>query len=85
MRVRVRISTRRLLAALIKRFLEENGYRYFTYRSFRRWLYRNRIRLEWHTVERELRRMAEEGLLERIYIRKGVRFYPTPRLEEVGD
>mgnify|MGYP000147266861 CR=1 FL=1 len=82
MRVGVRLSTREVLIALIKRFLKENGYHYLTYRSFRRWLYRNRIRLEWHTVERELRRMAEEGLLERIYIRKGVRFYPTERLLE---
>jgi len=84
MRVGVRLSTRRLLIALIQRFLEENRYHYLTYRSFRRWLYRNRIRLEWHTVEREIRRLAEEGYLRRVFVsRNRVRFYPTPRLEEV--
>ena len=81
--MRVRVSSRRLVMHVILRFLRENGYRYFTYRSLRAYIFRNRIPLEWHTVERVIRRLAEEGLLERIYTRKRrVRFYPTPRLLE---
>ena len=57
-----------------------------TYRGLRNYLfyrYKQRPRPEWHTVERTLRKLAEEKLLKRIELKrkKRVLFCITPELK----
>jgi len=40
----------------------------FTYRSFRHWLYNEKkAKIEWHTVERTIRYLAQTKKIKRIY------------------
>lgn len=40
----------------------------FTYKSFRYWLYNEkRVKVEWHTVERVIRYLAQTKRIKRIY------------------
>jgi len=61
----------------------------FTYKGLRWWYNRQRYykELEWHTVERNIRRLAELGWLQRrIYPHKGAKravFCLTERLERM--
>lgn len=76
-----------LLVEDYRRSLRERGYNdgCWTYRGLRYHLYyryQNKS-VEWHTVERTLRKLAEEGLLRRREIRrrKRVLFCATPEYE----
>jgi len=76
-----------LLVEDYRRYLRENGWNdgCWTYRGLRYHLYyryQNKS-VEWHTVERTLRKLAEEGLLRRREIRrkKRVLFCTTPDYE----
>ena len=75
------------VALLIKRYLDEKGYRWFTYRGLRFWVERNYPELEWHTVERGVRKLAELGLLRRNMYRKNgrrrVSFEPTQEFYKI--
>lgn len=70
----------------IDRYLKSKGYKWFTYTGLRFFVDRfYSDELDWHTVERYIRKMVELGLLERKeYVkktssgaRKRVGFYPT--------
>jgi len=52
---------------MVKRFVDETKKACFSYNDFRVWFYNSQYRhdLEWHTVERVLRRLAEDGFLDR--------------------
>ena len=82
------LRTPSLLQAIvfIKLYLEEQDYpkKCFTYRGLRAWWQANRKYegSEWHTVERAIRRLAEEGYLRRIKKGRRVIFCVEPRLEE---
>lgn len=66
---------RDIILALIKKYLKEKNSKCFTYREFRMWLYSNKHKIEWHTVERLIRQLAREGKIERKWIsRKKVMF-----------
>ena len=69
-------------AVFIKLYLEESGRRCFTYRGLRAWWSRERKYegSEWHTVERAIRRLAEEGYLKRIRKRRHVIFCLEPSM-----
>ena len=71
---------------MIKRYLDEKKQRCLTYRGLRSWLYKHpEYRdVEWHTVERVLRRLAEERYLERVELGgKKVIFCWTEAAEQV--
>lgn len=53
---------------MIYRYLSEKGQKCFTYRGLRAWMYRKpEYRdLEWHTIERVIRKLAEDGFLDRV-------------------
>jgi len=53
---------------IIKHYLVEKKQRCFTYRGFRAWLFRQREYrdMEWHTMERVVRKLAEQGFLTRV-------------------
>ncbi len=53
---------------MLKRYLEETGRRCVSYVGLRKWIYGSGkyADLEWHTVERALRKLAEHGYLERV-------------------
>jgi len=70
---------------IIDRYLSEKNQRCFTYRGFRVWFYKQEWYrdIEWHTVERCIRRLAEEGLLDRKFIKRNfVVFCRNERFEE---
>jgi len=52
---------------MVKRFVDETKKTCFSYNDFRVWFYRSSYHhdLEWHTVERILRRLAKDGFLDR--------------------
>ncbi len=66
---------------LIEEYLSVKGYKWFNYRGLRYYLQWKHPEVEWHTVERVIRRLAENGLLERKYYKRNnrqqVAFYPT--------
>ena len=70
-------TSKRETLRLIAEYLRETGRRCFTYRSLRAYWDRRRLwrELEWHTVERNIRWLAEEGLLERDLRYRGRRAY----------
>jgi len=71
---------------LIARYLSEKNQRCFTYRGFRVWFYKQPYykNVEWHTVERMIRKLAEEGFLNRKFIKRNyVVFCKNERFEEV--
>ena len=72
-------------AVFIKHYLRESGRHCFTYRGLRAWWSRNRKweGSEWHTVERSIRRLAEQGYLRRLQRGRRVLFCPTPSLREI--
>ena len=57
---------------LINRYLSERNQRCFTYRGLRSWIYKQpEYRdVEWHTVERTIRKLVEDGYLDRIEIKR---------------
>jgi len=57
---------------MIRRYLDEKKQRCFTYRGLRSWMYRQKEYrdLEWHTVERTIRKLVEDRLLERVELKK---------------
>ena len=67
---------RRLTLKLIAEYLSEVGRRCFTYRGLRAYWDVRRLwnELEWHTVERNIRWLAENGLLRRIQRGRSVIF-----------
>lgn len=75
-------SERRTLR-LIAGYLREKGQRCFTYRGLRGYYNKNRLymELEWHTAERNIRRLAELGWLERRGSGRSVYFCLTEKLE----
>ena len=72
-------------AVFIRNYLKDSGKRCFTYRGLRAWWSRNRLYegSEWHTVERAVRKLAEQGYLKRLQRGKRVVFCPTPFLYDV--
>jgi len=56
---------------IIKRYLSEKRQVCFTYRGLRAWLYKHAFYrdVEWHTFERTIRKLAEDGYLERRSLR----------------
>lgn len=57
---------------LIKRFYDETSKDCFTYRSLRAFWDKHRMYdLEWHTVERALRKLSELHYLDRRHYKKG--------------
>ncbi len=61
---------------LLNFFYQETGKTRFTYNALRRWYYKSDkgyklYKRDWHTVERNLRKMAEEGFLNRYYYDNG--------------
>lgn len=64
-------STRKTIR-LIAEYLGGRGQRCFTYRGLRRYWDRKRAyyTLEWHTAERAIRKLAEDGWLKRVEIRE---------------
>jgi len=73
---------------MVKRFVEETRRQCFSYNDFRVWFYRSQYRndLEWHTVERVLRRLAEDGFLDReIRYRNRAYFCVNDRFREYLD
>lgn len=70
---------------IIHRYLAEKRQRCFTYRGFRVWLYRHdEYRdLEWHTVERTLRRLAKDQFLDRRSRGRTVLFCRNERFDQV--
>ena len=74
-------------AVFIRLYLRESGKRCFTYRGLRGWWSRNRKYegSEWHTVERAVRRLAEQGYLQRRKKGRRVLFCPTPLLHSIFD
>lgn len=58
----------------IRSFLEDTGLAVFTYEDVKRWLEARKGRVtsgEWSRVTRQLRKLAEEGLLGRMYLVEG--------------
>ena len=72
-------------AVFIKLYLESrgDGKRCFTYRGLRAWWDANRKweGSEWHTVERAIRKLAEEGYLRRVRKGRRVIFCIEPGME----
>ena len=74
------------VAYLVARYCLENGTDTFTYRQLFRYARRTRPSLHPNTVEREVRRLAQNGCLERQYIysrlyrRRIARFRATEKL-----
>ena len=69
-------------AWLIKKRLEYSKKRCFTYAGLRKtWKYyhdvRHEIKNDWHTIERTVRKLAEQGLLHRIPNGKIMIFCPN--------
>jgi len=58
---------------LVNSYLAEKGQRCFTYRGLRTWLFRKQEYrdIEWHTVERSIRKLAEHGYLDRVELESG--------------
>jgi len=58
---------------LVNSYLSEKKQRCLTYRGLRTWLFRKpEYRdIEWHTVERNLRKLAEHGYLDRVELESG--------------
>jgi len=57
------------IAYLIYQYTKETGSETFTYRQFQAYVSKKRPELHPNTVERILRSLAEEGYLDRNYIR----------------
>ena len=66
-----------ITAWLIRQRLKYTRRQCFTYAGLRNtynyYKRKQEIALDWHTVEREIRRMAEAGLLKRVILRKNGR------------
>lgn len=62
--------------ALIKNYMDLSGRSAFTYRDLRIHYYRNYAdhTYDWHSIERAIRRLAQEGKLTRIRAGKKVYF-----------
>ncbi len=62
---------------LIRNYLRDTGRKCVSYRGLRTWIYRSTMYrdLEWHTVERALRRLAEDGYLQRIQLKGNKTIY----------
>ncbi len=60
---------------LLYNFWKETNKSKFTYNDLRIWYYNSpngykRFKTEWHTISRQLRKLAEEGILERYHPKK---------------
>ena len=70
-------------AELIAEFLAASGQSDFTYEDLRRWYYGSgaykRYQRDWHTVERMVRKLSEEGHLLRYRWKRTMRYVPVPR------
>jgi len=84
------VRTRTLeVAYLIAKYCLENATDSFTYRQLFRYARQKRPSLHPNTIEREVRRLAQEGYLERqhvysrLYRRCIARFRPTEKLYEL--
>ena len=69
-----RTASLQLFPEPIRSFLEDTGLTMFTYEDLKQWLEARKGRVtsgEWSRVTRQLRRLAEEGLLGRMYLVDG--------------
>ena len=66
---------------IVKEYTTSTGQYSFTYADLRAWYYgtgaHKRYKKDWHTIERMLRRAAEEGHLVRYRYKRTVRFIPA--------
>ena len=73
---------------MLRNYLRETGRKCITYRGLRAWIFRKPEYkdIEWHTVERAMRRLAEDGWLERIELGgRKVAFCPKRDLEKAAE
>ena len=68
---------------IIEKYIESTGNTSFTYKDLRSWYYgsgaHKEYKRDWHTIERLLRKLAEEGVLLRYRYGRTVMFVVPPR------
>ena len=83
-----RSAEKRTAIGIIHDYVRETGNRAFTYTDLRTWYYSSgahkRYRRDWHTVERLLRKLAEDGYLLRYRYKRTVRFLLPANCTEIA-
>jgi len=71
---------------IINMYLNEKKQKCFTYRGIRSWLFKHEWYrdIEWHTFERMIRKLSEDGYLDRVFLSgKKVIFCRNDKFEDL--